>query len=206
MNVVTLGTGDLLPMLFRRSAMFGMDTLHVSPFLSGSVSDFGKAFRTPLTRQSARGMSSDLRIDMSGEERVFSPKSTLAFAPLHAVRGFSYSLNPTECVRLCADAFASDVEDCFDLLESPAPAMLLMLVPPDTPARVVYSRVASPLLAVNPRAKRAFYAMSQSEYGGMVRRSHGFYTVPFPMTPPGERGISSAVPYVTQAADHFAGL
>ena len=205
-NVVTLGVGDVLSMVLRRAAMLGLDASHFSPFRESRVDDFGRAFRVPFSRESAMSMASDLRIDMDGEPRVFSPKSSATFDPLHSVPGFSYSLDPAACVDLCRAVWRSDVAECFDLIESDEPAMFLMRLPPSPEVRpqTVYGRLARGLLATSPRASRSFYLMSPSEHGGIVKRSRGFFTMPFPDSRPGEEGVSLAAPYVRLAVEHFA--
>jgi len=205
-NVVTLGVGDVLSMVFRRAAMLGLDVSHFSPFRESRIDDFGRAFRIPLSRDSAMSMASDLRIDMGGEPRVFSPKSSVTFDPLHSVPGFSYSLDPAACVDLCRAVWRTDVAECFDLVESDEPVMFLMRLPPNSEVRLqtVYGRLARGLLATSPLARRSFYLMSPSEHGGIVKRSRGFFTMPFPDSRPGEEGVSLAAPYARLAVEHFA--
>lgn len=203
-NVVTLGLGPLLSMVFRRASMLGIRANHVSPFLEAHVSDYRSAFRRPLSRQTAYAMASDIRLDMRGVGRVFSPKSSLAFDPLHSVSGFSYSMSPRECVDMCAAAFRSHVDDAFDLIESDESAMFIMLAPRGVRRQEVYSTVSG-ILAANPRAKRRLYLMSPTEFhAGVSKQSHGFYTMPFPPACHDEQGIVMAVPYVQHAISHFA--
>jgi len=205
-NVVALGLGDVLSMVLRRASMLGLDASHRSPFSEVRVSSFAKAFRVPFSRESAMSMASDLRIDMVGEPRVYSPKSSVAFDPLHSVPGFSYSMNPVECVELCRSVWRSGVDECFDLIESDEPVMFLMRLPDlEFSPQMVYGRVAVGLLALNPRAKRSFYLMTPVEHGGIVRRVHGFFTMPLPDFRHGEEGVALATPYVRLAIEHFPG-
>lgn len=204
-NVVTLGIGDTLSMVFRRAPMLGLDALHFSPFKEGCVTDFNRAFRAAFSQESAMSMASDLRIDMTGESLVFSPKSSIMFDPLHSVPGFSYFMGPTECVELCQTVWRSNVTECFDLIESDEPAMFLMRLPPDTISyQTVYGRLARGLLSLNLKARRSFYLMSPFEHGSIVRRTHGFFTMPFPDFRSGEEGVVLATPYVRLAMEHFS--
>jgi len=204
MNIVTLGVGALLSMVFRRSAMFGIHAKHLSPFMEAHVSDYRSAFRHPFTRQTAHAMSSDLRLDMHGVSRSFSPKSSLAFDPLHSMSGFSYSMPPKECVNLCRSAFRSHVDDAFDLIESDEPAMFLILVPRGVKMQDVYGTMSG-IMAASPRVKRRLYMMTPTEFhAGVSRQSHRFYTMPFPPACHDEQGIVMAVPYIHRAMAHFA--
>ena len=167
------------------------------------MSDF-QAFRRPLSRVMMHTMSSDLRLDMRGVGRSFSPKSSLAFDPLHSVSGFSYSMSPLECIDMCRRAFRSHVDDAFDLIESDEPVMFLMLVPRGVSRHEVY-RATSGIMSASPRAKRRFYLMSPTEFhAGVSRQSHRFYTIPFPPACHDEQGIVMAVPYIQCAIAHFA--
>lgn len=203
MNIVTLGVGGALEAAFRLSGEFIVN--HVSPFSSGCIQDFGAAYRVPLTRESVAGMALDLRVDMMcGDERVFSPKSSLLFAPLRSVRGFSPLCGPVECVEACKRAFLEDADRCFRLLESDEPAVVLMCCAES--AQRVYGRVARPVLSFNQRAKRAFCLMSTLESGWLRRKAHGFYTMPFPRAalPPCGPGSASIVAlYARQALAHL---
>lgn len=203
-NVVTLGVGGALEAAICLPAA-GFAANHASPFLSGCVQDFGAAYRAPLTRESVAAMSVDFRIDMTrGDDRVFSPKSSLLFAPLRSVRGFSPLHGPAECVEACRRAFLEDADRCFRLLESDEPAVVLMCCA--EPAQAVYGRVARPVLSLSQRAKRAFCLMSTLESGGLRRRAHGFYTMPFPraaMPPLGPGAASVAALYVRQALERL---
>jgi hypothetical protein len=184
--------------------MFGISVQHISPFSEAYFTDFAAAFRQPLSRQSMHAMASDLRLDMRGTGRIFSPKSSLVFEPLHSVEGFSYAMSPQESVELCKRNFRISVNETFDLITSNEPLMFLMCLSRDSRPQKVYSHVVSNLLAINPRAKRNFYLLSPSEFhAGIARQSHGFYTLSFPIVQPGEQGVIMAAPYVKQAITHF---
>lgn len=203
-NIITLGAGPLLSMVFRRAAMLGIRANHLSPFMEAHVSDYRAAFRKPLSRETAHAMASDLRLDMRGAGRSFSPKSSLSFDPLHSVSGFSYSMPPRECIDLCRCAFHSHVDDAFDLIESDEPVMFLMLVPRGVKRQDAYG-VVSGIMATSPRAKRRFYMMTPTEFHvGVSRQSHRFYTMPFPSACHDEQGIVVAIPYIRRAMAHFA--
>lgn len=203
-NIITLGLGPLLSMVFRRAAMLGIRANHSSPFMEAHVSNYRAAFRRPLSRETAHAMASDIRLDMRGAGRLFSPKSSLAFDPLHSMSGFSYSMPPRECVDMCRRVFRSHVDDAFDLIESDEPAMFLMIAPRGVSRREVYGTVSG-ILAASPRAKRRLYLMSPTEFhAGVSRQSHGFYTMPFPHACHDEQGIVMAVPYIQRAMAHFA--
>lgn len=203
-NIITLGLGSLLSMVFRRAAMLGIRADHSSPFMEAHVSDYRAAFRRPLSRETAHAMASDLRLDMRGVGRSFSPKSSLAFDPLHSVSGFSYSMSPMECIDMCRRAFRSHVDDAFDLIESDEPVMFLMLAPRGVTRHEAYGTVSG-ILAASPRARRRFYLMSPTEFrAGVSRQSHRFYTMPFPPACHDEQGIVMAVPYIRRAMAHFA--
>lgn len=203
-NIITLGVGSLLSMVFRRAAMLGIHANHLSPFMEAHVSDYRAAFRRPLSRAAAHAMASDLRLDMRGVGRSFSPKSSLAFDPLHSVSGFSHSMPPRECIDLCRRAFCSHVDDAFDLIESDEPIMFLMLAPRGVKRQDAYGTVSG-IMATSPRAKRRLYMMTPTEFhAGVSRQSHGFYTMPFPPACHDEQGIVMAVPYIRRAMAHFA--
>ena len=205
MNIVTLGVGGALEAALRHpAAEFAAN--HASPFLSGCVQDFWAAYRAPLTRESVAGMATDLRVDMArgGDDSVFSPKSSLLFAPLRSVRGLSPLHGPAECVEACRRAFLEDADRCFRLLESDEPAVVFMCCAES--AQRVYGRVARPVLSLNQRARRAFCLMSTLESGWLRRKAHGFYTMPFPraaMPPCGPGAASVAAMYVRQALGHL---
>ena len=203
-NVITLGVGKVLSATMRRATMLGLAATHTSMFREGSILDFRRAFRAPLCRESAMRMAFDLRIDMmSAEPVVFSPKSSLTFDPLHSVAGFSYSMGPSECVSLCRRSWESAVHECFGLIDSDEPAMFIVRVTRTVGAQTVYGRLAAPLLAANPRVRRSFYLMSESEQGGVARRAHGFFTLPSPSFRHIEEGASVTAPYVQMAINHF---
>ncbi len=203
-NIVTLGLGSLLSMVLRRASMLGIRATHSSPFMEAHVSDYRSAFRRPLSRETAHAMASDLRLDMRGVWRSFSPKSSLAFDPLHSVSGFSYSMPPRECVDMCRRVFRSHVDDAFDLIESDEPIMFIMLAPRGVSRQDVYAAVSG-ILASSPRAKRRLYMMSPTEFhAGVSRQSHRFCTMPFPPACHDEQGIVMAVPYIQRAIAHFA--
>jgi len=202
-SAVTLGVGGALEMAFRHFAA-ELAASHVSPFSSGCVQDFGSAYRAPLTRESVAKMAIDLRVDMRGDESVFSPKSSLLFAPLRSVRGLQPLRGPVECVEACRRAFLEDADRCFRLLESDEPAVVFVCCAES--AQTVYGRVARPVLSLNQRARRAFCLMSTLESGWLRRRAHGFYTMPFPraaLPPCGPGAASIVVPYVRQAMEHL---
>jgi len=203
-NVITLGIGSLLSMVFRRAAMFGIYARHSSPFMEAHVLDYRTAFRRPLSRETAHAMASDLRLDMRGVGRAFSPKSSLQFDPLHSTRGFSYSMPPRECIDMCRSAFRLHVDEAFDLIESSEPIMFLMLAPRGVKRQDAYGAMSG-IMAANPRAKRRFYMMTPTEFhAGVSRQSHGFYTMPFPPACHDEQGIVMAVPYIQRAIAHFS--
>jgi len=203
-NIVTLGMDAMLPTAVRRLSTGKLEARHFQLLPAARITNFARAFKESLTMESAKSWLDGLRFEFVVDRpRAFSPRTSLVFDPLWAVPGFSDDMTPIESIAVCRKLLLSSINETFEMLESDKPAMFLLHLPEPVPTQTIYGRVVSPILAVNPAAKRSFYLMSPIEYPiGVSRLRYGFHTIPCP--PPGDP-MSVAMPRVMLAVQHFLG-
>ena len=156
---------------------------------------FESIFRQPLTRESLRGAASGLRLDFGSPEeygyfqddpRIVCRKSSLAFGSPRMAHGFLPWMPTVEWVDVCRGDFERRVDEVFDIIESDKAVLFFLYFDPPSDAQqtalspqVVYNRLASRVLKMNPMAKRSFYFMSAAvESDGITRRAQRFFTMP----------------------------
>lgn len=223
-TVVSFGMGKFPTTVFRHLPFHGVYVDHRSPFMDCEWHHFESVFRSPLTRESMHGAASGLRLDFGnpGEDsyliqddpKIVCRKSSIAFDSPRMAHGFLPWMPTVEWVDVCRSDFERRVDEVFDIMESDKEVLFFLYFDPPAEARqaalssqAVYNRLASGVLKMNPRAKRAFYFMSSAiESDGIMRRAPRFFTMP--CRPRGfvtKEAAVSLIPDIVSMLRHFEG-